>query len=150
MTRSIVLAVLFALSTVVVGCAAEGTDSEVAVITAALEDQQFELVEMHDEDGFIDVDLYYAVGQAEEIAHESFRWPAAEPTPSALLERLRDVDPRLLADAHPLSDDSFETPTISIDRVWPRILQEVQLESRIVRPAGCPESIGLADCLAQP
>ncbi|MCB9592434.1 MAG: hypothetical protein H6719_06860 [Sandaracinaceae bacterium] len=147
MTRTIAITVFFALSTLFVGCAAEGadSDSDVGVVRAFFDEQDFELVEMHDADGFIDVDVYYAVGQEERIGHEVFRWPAAEPTPIELLERLHTVDPRVLDAARPLSADGFEAPTISPDHVWPRLLQEARIERRFELPSGC-EDVGLADC----
>lgn len=147
MTRYAAIALVLTLSSAFAGCATSADD--VDVVTASLEDQYFELTEIRGDDGFIDVEVYYAVGQSEEIANEHFQWPAIEPVPQDLIDRLRTVDPDILATATPVAGD-LEEPTVDLGAAWPRILQQVRLAQgfHVDRVDLCAQS-GLRDCEAE-
>lgn len=145
MTRHAAFALALSLCAGLAGCAT-GTDDDVAVVTASLGDQEFVLTEVHGDDGFIEVELYYAVGQSEEIAGETYRWPAADPqAPVELLERLREVDPEILRSARLLSGDL--EPVIDLGAAWPRLLQQARVEQELhVDRVDLCERSALRDC----
>jgi len=146
MTRSTTFIAALTIACTLFGCANAPDADAVDVVTAELGEEHFELVEMSDDDGFIDVEVYYSAGQAEEIQTGIFRWPATDPTPIELTEMLANIPERVINHATPV-DGPVDGPTVSHTVVWPRLLVEARVFRLWNLGLDCDETGGHSDCL---
>ena len=158
MTRSTTFIAALTIACTLFGCANAPDADAVDVITAELGEEHFELVEMSDDDGFIDVEVYYSAGQAEEIQTGIFRWPATDPTPIELTEMLANIPERVINHATPVDgpadgpadgsvDGPVDGPAVSHTVVWPRLLVEARVFRLWNLGLDCDQTDGHSDCL---